>query len=97
MEILGLKKLIKIWKFNWSLKRRMDGIEKRVSQLEERTTDIAQSELESKLINNNNNSNNSQSQRDLWDHNKRYNIFVILASEGEEKDVGAKKNHSKKQ
>ena len=65
--------------------------EKRINELENRTVEITQSELQRK---NRPKKKNEKSLKNLWDYNKRSNIQTIRVS-GEEKVGGAEK-YSKK-
>ena len=65
--------------------------EKRINELENRTVEITQSEVQRK---NRPKKKNEKSLKNLWDYNKRSNIQTIRVS-GEEKVGGAEK-YSKK-
>lgn len=63
------------------LTSRMEETKERISELENRTIDITESERQGE-----NRPKKWQSHRDEWDYGKRSNICVIRASEGDEKE-----------
>ena len=67
---------------------RMEGIEERISELQDRTIEITQCEQQREKDGKNERSHREQSH---VDHNKRSNICVNGVPEGEEKEKGPEK------
>ena len=76
------------------MKTTLEGINSRISEAEERISDLenrmmeftAEEQNEEKRM-----KRNEHSLRDLWDNNKHTNIRIIGAPEGEEREKGPKK------